>query len=291
MKIGLVLPGGGGKGAYQIGVFKALEELGIRKYIKYVSGTSIGSLNSLLFMQGDLEVAEEVWRNISSEKILPTDSLDLMKRGLMLRIGAKNLNFIKKHMPSTLQSGNLSREGLLEISDKYLDIDKIEESGIVSYATCTDIESLEAEYFKYNNKNKVEVEKIFLATSALPAIYEPEEINGKYYVDGGLVDNIPIQPLYGEGCEIIIVAHLSREFPVNKNSFPNTKIIEIFPSYMEEGVLKGTLNFSKETLNSRINRGYKDTINSLEPIIDLALFCNLKMRSNNKLLNFFKKII
>ena len=291
MKIGLVLPGGGGKGAYQIGVFKALEELGIKKHIKYVSGTSIGSLNSLLFMQGDLIIAEEVWKNISSEKILPTDNIDLMKRGLMLSFGAKNLNFIKKHMPSALQSGNLSREGLLEISDKYLNSEKMCSSGIVNYATCTDIESLKAEYFKYDVNNIEEVKKIFLATSALPAIYEPEEINGKYYIDGGLVNNIPIQPLYGEGCDIIIVAHLSKDFPVNKSEYPNTKIIEIFPSYMEEGVLKGTLNFSKETLNSRIVRGYKDTINILEPIIDLALFCNLKVRRDSKILNFIKKII
>ena len=49
-KIGLVLGGGGGKGAYQIGVWKALREYKIDKYITYLSGTSIGSLNSLCFL-------------------------------------------------------------------------------------------------------------------------------------------------------------------------------------------------------------------------------------------------
>ncbi|MGL4453496.1 MAG: patatin-like phospholipase family protein [Sarcina sp.] len=276
MKIGLVLPGGGGKGAYQIGVIKALEKLGIRKYIKYVAGTSIGALNALLFVQGDIEKAEEVWKSISTEKILPTDNLDLMKKGILLTIGAKNLNFVKKYMPSTLQQGNISRDGLLEIADKYLNVDVIQNSDIVSYATCTDIESLNVRYFKYNEYDEVFMKKIILGTSALPAIYEPEEIEGRYYIDGGLVDNIPVQPLYGEGCDLIIVAYLGRECVINKGDYPNTKIIEIFPSYMEEGVLKGTLNFSQEILKSRIRRGYDDTINALEPIMELTMFCNSK---------------
>ncbi|MGL4760682.1 MAG: patatin-like phospholipase family protein [Sarcina sp.] len=291
MKIGLVLPGGGGKGAYQVGVMKALDELGISKHIKYVSGTSIGALNTLLFVQGDIKVAEEVWDNISTEKILPIDNLDLMKRGIMLKIGAKNLSFVKKYMPSALQQGNISRDGLLEIADKYLNVEMIQGSDIVSYATCTDIENLNAKYFKYNEYDESYIKKIFLATSALPGIYEPEKIEDRFYIDGGLVDNIPIQPLYGEGCEIIIIAHLGRDIFINKGDFPNTKIIEIFPSYMEEGVMKGTLNFSQETLKSRIRRGYDDTKNTLGPIIDLALFCQEKVERKVGIFNMIKDII
>lgn len=291
MKIGLVLPGGGGKGAYQIGVMKALDELGIRKHIKYVSGASIGSLNSLLFMQGDLEIAMEVWENISYEKILPMDNFDLVKKGFFLTLGSKNMSFVKKYIPSALSQGNLSRDGLLEISNKYLNVEKIKDSGIISYASCADIETLNAKYFKYNNCDKERIKKIFLATSAIPSIYEPENIDGKLYVDGGVADNVPIQPLYGEGCDIIIIAHLTKELVVRKEDFPNTKIIEIFPSFMEEGVVKGLLNFSTDTLKRRIQRGYDDTMNSLEPIMDLTLFCNLGMRKENKLLKFIKSII
>ena len=276
MKIGLVLPGGGGKGAYQIGVIKALEELGIKEHIKYVAGTSIGALNALLFVQGDTKIAEEIWENITIEKILPIDNFDLMKKGLIFSFGSKNLNFIKKYMPRTLQQGNISRDGLLELVDKYLNIEIINNSEIVSYATCTDIESLNAKYFKYNEYNEEFVRKIILATSALPSIYEPEEIEGKFYVDGGVVDNVPIQPLYGEGCDLIIIAHLSRENIINKDDYPNTKIIEIFPSYMEEGMIKGVLNFSQETVKNRIRRGYEDVMNTLNPIIQLALFCESK---------------
>ena len=276
MKIGLVLPGGGGKGAYQVGVIKALEELGIKEHIKYVAGTSIGAVNALLFAQGDTKTVEDVWDSITTEKILPIDNLDLMKRGLIFSFGSKNLNFIKKYMPKTLQQGNISRDGLLELVDKYLNIEAISNSEIVSYATCTDIENLSAKYFKYNEYNEEFVRKIILATSAIPSIYEPEEIEGKFYIDGGVVNNIPIQPLYGEGCDLIIIAHLNKEGMINKDDYPNTKIIEIFPSYMEEGMIKGVLNFSQETLKSRIRRGYEDTINALSPIMELTLFCESK---------------
>ena len=60
MKIGLVLSGGGGKGAYELGVWKALKELNLNKYISVFSGTSIGAFNAALFAMDDLEKAEKL---------------------------------------------------------------------------------------------------------------------------------------------------------------------------------------------------------------------------------------
>ena len=60
-KIGLVLGGGGGKGAYQVGVWKALREYKIEKYITHISATSIGSLNSLLFVNKELDKAIDIF--------------------------------------------------------------------------------------------------------------------------------------------------------------------------------------------------------------------------------------
>ncbi|MGL5765384.1 MAG: patatin-like phospholipase family protein [Sarcina sp.] len=294
MKIGLVLPGGGGKGAYQIGVIKALEELGIKKHIKYISGTSIGALNSLLFILNNQKLSEEIWNGICEEQILPTDNLELIKKGFMLTIGAKNLNFIKRYIPNKLQQGNLSRDSFLALAEKYIDIEAIRKSGIKAYAACTEVENLNIRYFRYDEYDFEKVKKVFLATSAIPSVYEPEEIEGKCYIDGGVVDNIPIQPLYGEGCDIIIVAHLSREITINREDFPNTKIIEIVPSFMEEGMIKGTLNFSRESCKSRIIRGYDDTKRILDPIIELAIFCNIQKNTlktpAEKIKSFFQNL-
>jgi len=72
-KIGLVFSGGGGKGLYEIGVWRAMERLGLAKNIVAVSGTSVGALNAALFAQGNLAKAEEVWMNMSPSDVLSID--------------------------------------------------------------------------------------------------------------------------------------------------------------------------------------------------------------------------
>ena len=69
-KYGLVFSGGGGKGAFQIGVWKALKELNVADKIEYVSGSSVGALNALLFSQGTYEQAVETWLSIDQDEML-----------------------------------------------------------------------------------------------------------------------------------------------------------------------------------------------------------------------------
>ena len=109
---GLVLNGGGGKGAYQIGVFKALFEHKICDYITAVSGTSSGALNSALFVHGDIDVAIKAWESISTESFW--------------------------QISPDFSEGILTRDGLINIFDEYIDFDKIRMSDRTVYATVTD---------------------------------------------------------------------------------------------------------------------------------------------------------
>ena len=268
MKIGLVLAGGGGRGSYEIGVWKALRELGIDKYIQVVSGTSIGALNAVLFMQGDIQRAERAWYSISKETILPTDNFDLIKKGVLLALGSRNINFIKKYMPKRLEQGNISRQGLIDVMDRYIDFYKVINSNISCYVTCSEIPGLKARYFKLNSCDEVQIRCILRATSAIPAIYECEEIENRKYIDGGMADNVPIQPVYGQGCEVIIIVHLEKGASIEKQKFPNTKIVEIIPREMQGGIL----DFSQEGIRKRIQQGYSDTKDLLEPIFELSRY-------------------
>ena len=78
-KLGIVFAGGGGKGSYQIGVWRGLKLLGIEDKVSAISGTSIGALNGVLFLQKDYEIGEEVWLNSTQEKMLPIDDRIMMK--------------------------------------------------------------------------------------------------------------------------------------------------------------------------------------------------------------------
>lgn len=293
MKIGLVLAGGGARGAYQIGVWKALIELGIDKYIEVVSGTSIGAVNAMLFQQGAYKLAEEFWCNVKKEQLLPIDEKELIVKGVLYAIGAKNINFIRKYIPKALKAGTLTREGMNEFVDK-MDFQAIKDSKIKGYATCTKLPDLKTEYFYINNQSVDDIKKILWATSAVPMIYDSQEINNAEYLDGGVVDNVPIQPVYGEGCDIIIVVHLSNDYHIDKSLYPNTNLIEIIPADIEGYDLKEILGFDTNIIKQRMFNGYKDTMYKIKPIMDITrLIINdelEKKKDENKLLNRLNKV-
>ncbi|MGF7060390.1 patatin-like phospholipase family protein [Brassicibacter mesophilus] len=281
-KIGLVLAGGGGKGAYQIGVWKALKEFGIDKNISTVSGTSVGAMNMLLFAQGNYEIAEDVWINISSDDILNIDAERIVNHLPNRFKSRKIVDFFKSH-------GLFSREGLINIMDRYINFDSIYDLDM--FATCSDVTDYppgireisaftncvvgkkfgKETYFKLNNYSTDMIKKILLASSALPFIFDTEEIEGKIYYDGGLCDNVPIKPVYDVGCKVIFVIHLNRTRVIDHDKFPDAQILEIVPQDEQGGTIKGTLDFTTDGAMRRIEQGYNDTIRIIKPIYEMGI--------------------
>ena len=110
MKIGLVLAGGGGKGAYELGVWKALKELGISEHISVFSGTSIGAFNAVLFAMDDMEKADKLWDEVTMDKLVPISNYELIKRGIGLYLVGKNLQLAKKFLNATSKGYNYAVE-------------------------------------------------------------------------------------------------------------------------------------------------------------------------------------
>lgn len=269
MKIGLVLAGGGGKGAYELGVWKALDELKLTKYITVFSGTSIGAFNSVLFAMNDMKKADELWEEVTMDKLVPISKSELIKRGIGLYIGGKNLQLAKKFLNYKLEHGAIANDGAIEVVEKYLDFNKIKENNKICYAACTKLSDFSAKYFKINDFDEETGKKIVLASASLPLIYDCTEVLGEKYIDGGIADNLPIQPVYGENCNIIIVVLLSKEAQVDRTLYPNSKLIVISPENLDENTITGILNLNTDAKRIRIIEGYNDTINKLEPIKEL----------------------
>lgn len=294
MKIGLVLAGGGGKGAYQLGVWKALEEFGIDKHIKVFSGTSVGAINAALFAQNDLRKAESMWREVDMETLIPLNRVELIKKGVQLAIGAKGLKYIKKYnMGRIIENGDVPTEGFMKFIDKYIDINKIKSRGITCYASCTEMPDFNVKYFKLNSYEDSVAKNIILGSASLPLIYKSSVIDGKRYLDGGMVDNIPVKPIYDEGCDIIIAVLLSQNAYIDKKKFPNAKIIEISPSNLNEGIIGGVLNLDLEAKRRRVNEGYLDAINTLESVLYLNSFnrVNNMREKHHKVANTFRSLV
>jgi NTE family protein len=286
-KLGLVFSGGGGKGAYQIGVWKALEEFGLTEKIEAVSGTSVGALNALLFAQGNYALAEQVWLNIRQEDILTIDP-DLITKILLEAplsippaIFSKVIDFLCNH-------GLWSRNGLIRMIRNYLRPEALVDSSLSVYAACTDVTDIPlllrpftvlsrylldeaipsglVRYFSLNHYTTEQLYTIILASSALPFIFKPEEFEGRVYYDGGLMDNLPITPIYQEGCDLIITVQLNATTIVTPQQFPNAELITIVPQENQGGFWEGTIDFSPAGIRHRIQQGYTDTVRMLQPV-------------------------
>ncbi|WP_461204660.1 patatin-like phospholipase family protein [Clostridium sp. DL1XJH146] len=264
IKTGLVFSGGGGKGGYEIGVWKAMNELGIKAEV--VSGSSIGALNGIFYTQGNLQKAISFWENIQSNDIIVISVNDIINKlsGCFLQ-----KLFIKDKKNCYYDNrGLISEVGLKLIIKEYIDKETILKSDINFYVCVVNMISMQAEYFKLKDYDKGLMDEIILASCSIPGIFDEVEINGQKYYDGGLVDNTPIMPLIKEGCQRIIVVYLNNESKINKEEYKGKEIIEIIPSKNLGGFFSGTFDFTNKGSIRRINLGYKDAMFVLNKCIN-----------------------
>lgn len=279
LRIGLVLAGGGAKGAYEVGVYKALRELELVDNIKVISGTSIGAINGLFFSMDNPKVIGSSWRNLSySRFILNQESTKERKLDLLIdKIKSINSDSSIFDQVSLNDIGLLSQSGIKDFIEEYIDMDVIRNSDKELYACAYNVDKERPEYFKLNDCTEEEIKDRVLASSAIPHMFKPIIIDGMRYSDGGIhsplysknnIDNVPIEPLRNYECDIIIVVYLSYKNKVNKEGFEGTKIIEIYPSASLEiinGI--GSLNLRKNTIEGNIELGYRDAMVEIAPLI------------------------
>lgn len=270
-KLGLVFAGGGGKGSYQIGVWKALKLLGIEKFVTGIAGTSIGALNSIMFAQNRYDSGEMVWFNTSQEKMMPVDTKLIIRNFLYLNKCKNDMAKILAYADTLDEDGVLSRVGLLNTINENIDIELLKTKDIPCFITCTRIPELKAEYFELRNflDSKEELIDLLYATTAIPLVFNKVKIGNDYYMDGGIIDNVPIKPLYERDFDIIIVVYFNRKDKIDKSLYPNSKIIEITPAKPLGGWITGTFNFSRQASIDKIIEGYKDTIKVFDEILPI----------------------
>ena len=268
-KLGIALAGGGARGAYQIGAWKALREHGIDQHIKAYSGASVGSLNATLFAMGNFENAYETWMSLERKTLFNFD------KKIYKRIFKEKLNFLNRGVYGTKKIENLLR--------KTIDIELLRDKEIyVSTTLLGDekstffdlIRTNYKHYFKsdlqvhYQNISKFtedELVKTLLASCAIPIAFQPVQIGKETFYDGGLLDNTPYQPLIDAGCDVIIVIDLFTFSPMRVKKIDAAKVITIYPRRS----LRGILDFSPKHTKRRFDLGYKDTLKYIDEIKEL----------------------
>lgn len=242
---GIVLSGGGGKGSYQIGALNAVKERLPWINISMISGTSVGALNMVLYMQNKLELSEYIWKSINPSQFLDFD--------------VEMIDF---------KEGLFARDALISIIDNYINLELVSNSTVNLFATASQYkvgsDKPRKKYFKLNGKKKEEIKTIILASSAMPYVYEPVIIDGVKYKDGGLVDNIPIQPLHDRGVRNLIVIVVAEDDYIDKKKYGKDELIIIKPSIPIGNLFTGTLDFHGENSAKRIQLGYEDAVRTFE---------------------------
>ena len=194
---GLVLDGGGARGAYQIGAWKALREAGV--HINAVAGTSVGALNGALICMGDLEKAEKIWSEMTFSRVMDVDDA-WMER---LFQGEQRLADILPEIRRILAEGGVDVTPLRRLIHETVDEKKIRESGIEFCMTTFSLSEFRKLELSISDIPEGRLEDFLLASAYLIG-FRNVKLEGRRYLDGGLADNVPVAPLVERGYKDII---------------------------------------------------------------------------------------
>ena len=283
MKKGLVLEGGGTKGAYQIGAYEALRDLGIK--ITGIAGTSIGALNGAFIAQGDFESMKDIWVNYDYKSFMNIDE-DTYERYKNIEMKAKNLHDVVDLMNKARKKQGIDITPLRKLLEEKINEDTIRKSNIdFGITTAYWDGKIFPQLLYVEDIPRGRLVDYLIASASLP-IFDLDKLDDKLYLDGMFSDNIPINMLAQRGYDDIVVIRLVDDFLGKRiiNKYNNLNLKVIVPSQS----LGGSLNKDKDHMESNIKLGYLDTMKAYKRYDGVKYFFNLDCKYNEDYC--FKKI-
>ena len=201
---GLVLEGGGAKGAYQIGAWKALKEAGI--LVKGIAGTSVGALNGALIAMDDFEKAERIWETIRYSRVMDVDDelVEQLKTSGLKDIAALGLSELIPAAKKVLKDRGFDIAPLRSLIEEVVDEEKIRNSEKELYVVTYSLSDRKPMVVNVKEVPDGEIADMLMASAYLIG-FRREKLGGKYYMDGGGVNNVPIDVLIEKGYKDILV--------------------------------------------------------------------------------------
>lgn len=253
---GLVLAGGGAKGAFHIGVVKAFLEKGY-EFDGFV-GTSMGAVNAAILAQGDFEKALDLWSNISMETLFDEDEKTLLEIG-NIKLSTDLFSNIKKSLKKIIASQGIDTTKMKAFISEWLDEDKLRASAKDFGLVTVSINERKPYELYIEDIPEGQLKNYIMASACYPG-FKSEIINEKPFIDGALYDNSPVNMLIRKGYNEIIEVRTSQIGIYRKLEAHNANITIITPSES----LGTPLIFSAERVQFNINMGYHDAMRSIE---------------------------
>lgn len=234
----IVLSGGGSKGSYQIGVWKALKKL----HIKYdiVTGTSVGALNAALMTQGTYFKAVRLWKHISYNKIIDNEIDD---------------NVIKSYAKGIIKGG-MDTSSLETTIEESLNLNKLYRSKINMGIITFNMKKLEPLILTKKDIPKNKLKDYLVASASCFPAFKKKDIDNIKYVDGGYFDNLPINLAIQMGADEVIAIDLKEVGRKRKVKDKSVEVKIISP----RNDIGSFLVFDQDISRRAIRLGYNDTL-------------------------------
>lgn len=251
VRTGIALSGGGAKGAYQIGMFRALEEAGLEKKNLVLSGCSIGAMTALVYAAGDTDLLRVFLHRLGA-------AFDAIRSGA--------------EIPDWKQY-------MLDFWRELIPDERMRALSVPVYVCCYCRETKRPEYFLLNGREPDEMRLLVTGSGSLPGVLPAVTCGNFSYSDGGVVpedladgkpaDKVPVRILRPVPMDLEIVSYLTQRDTAKEADFaPGAERLEIRPSSpLEEKPHAGTLDFSEEKLVRNEKMGYADTRGLLSALL------------------------
>jgi NTE family protein len=253
-KISLVLSGGGARGAFQIGVWKALRELGMDKSITNVFGTSVGAINGAAIVQGDFELATKIWENIDYSKVFSDVNLSMAER--------RSRKYYYSFAKALIRDRGLNVEPLKEMLRDMLDEELLRSSPVDFGLVVYDLSNRRTKYLKKSQIPKGKLIEYIIASATFP-LFQPHRIEDQVFMDGGIADNRPLQFLTREenvSRVLCVDVTIARHFWPNKKVNRNIEVEYLRPSRL----LGSPLAFRNTRIRRNLELGFTDALRRLQ---------------------------
>ena len=250
---GIVLEGGGARGSYQIGAWKALREAGIK--IRGIAGASVGALNGALICMDDLEKAEEIWENIRYSQVIDVDD-DVIETVKKLDLKSLDLVKVAEDTKKILKDKGLDITPLKNLIESVVNEDKIRSSDRELYLTTYSVTDRELLVLNAKDIPDGEIGDMLLASAYFPA-FRNDKLGGKRYLDGGGWNNVPINILLEHDYKDILVIRI---YGLGYDSERTTEIPEdVHVTHIAPRQdLGGILEFDRTRARKNMTLGYYD---------------------------------
>lgn len=284
MKYGLVLEGGGARGAYHIGVVKALLENGVE--IGAVTGTSIGALNAAFIAENEFETVYNMWNSISFNDLFDIEN-EQVKNAMDVNLDVNTVKYLTKKLNKAIKEKGIDTLKIRNLLEEKISEERVRKSDIKLGVVVYCLSDVKGEELLIDDMEEGKLIDYLMASSNLP-VFQRVRFNDKSYLDGGVYDNCPVNLIAKAGYNEAYVVRTYKR--VRIRGYRNIVKKGDIKMHMIEPVdtLPNILNFDTKNLQEQVVLGYFDGLKEIKKLDGIRYY--IKKLTNKSIVERIKNM-